>query len=940
MSANNDNTNHNDTTRTVKILGPNTEISHYKIVEKLGEGGMGEVYLANDTVLNRQVALKFLSPNFASDADFRARFMREARLAAALNHPNIITVHEVAECEGYIFIALEYVEGESIRELIDKNDLTIESSLDIIIQACDGLIAAHQSKLTHRDIKPANIIVDKDKRVRILDFGLAKSEGDAQLTQAGMTIGTVSYMSPEQGQGQQPDHRSDIFSLGVVFYEMITGRLPFKADNIPATLYSIVNDQPIPILELNPSLSSGFQTVIDKSLAKNLNDRYQDASEFRRDLLSIKEPDRREQSAIYNGTGLKPILQSLAVLYLRNLGSPDDEHLCYGLTEDLIVDLTRIGSIRVASMRSVMRYKEVDAELEEIGEKLNVGMILDGSIHKSESTIRISAQLVNVRNGENVWARRWEEPIENLPKIKKGLADGISDALQLDQSVIDRAQIGKSIIKDAGAYENYLKAKFHFSRKKERSDVDIALGLYNLALKEEPDLLAAKAGIAEIMIYNGDLAGAKPELDSALEVARSRNNRASEAEILRLLADLQAKQSNWKMAQKTAEDALKVSIESKDLAGEASTLGILISILQPQAKFDEAIVHFDRVLEISRQLDDKEKIAEALKNMGIAYSRTGDYERALSLYDECLELARQDDKLSLQASCLSNIGNVYYFRGDFESAYKHYEESMKMAVQIGDKSLSARQNLNMGLIQLQNGNHKEGEQLLDSAAAIFEELGDQSNYALALVNLSQAQLTLGDIKLAVKSSEKALKIAREIGNPLVETGSLIQLGSACFFDRDIDKAIEYYQKALEIAENSNMNRNVAHIHLALVYICFYCKDYKDCRTHATRALAVAREIGDKTAIILSNAGLGAITACEGLFNTGLKQLEDAHRSIEKIGNRQLSIHLKAMLGEVLLKHGKTDNDEKEGLTLLEDALSLAKEYELAPETKLIKEIMS
>ncbi len=937
MDANND---QGDITRAIVVLAPGAEISHYAITRKLGAGGMGEVYLARDKMLGRSVALKFLSPNFASDNVFRERFMREARLAAGLNHPNIITVHEVAEYEGRIFIALEYVEGTSLRDLIDDHSLTFQSCLDIMIQICDGLAAAHQARLIHRDIKPGNIILDRNKRVRILDFGLAKAEGDIQLTQAGMTIGTISYMSPEQGQGQQPDQRGDLFSLGIVFYEMLTRKLPFAGDNIPATLYKIVNDRPRPVTEISPDLPAELQEIIDKILAKNPDDRYQNATALKNDLARLKEPSRSASSMIYSRADLKPAVRSLAVLYLRNLGSPDDEYLSYGLTEDLIVDLTRIGSIRVASMRAIMKYKDSDAELDELAEKLNVGLILDGSIHKAGDVIRISASLADVATGENLWAKRWEEPFDNLPQIKKNLASGVSEALQLEQSVIERAQLGKTVIRDAGAYENYLKAKFHFSRKKDRSDVEIALGLYNLALREEPGLLAARAGIAEIMIYNGDFEGAAKELDSALEDARQRNRRADEAHLLDLMAGLHTRQSQWKQAKEFALEALKINKETEDLAGEAATLGILISILQPQAEFDEAILHFDRVLEISRRLDDKEKIAEALKSMGIAYSRKGDYERALSLYDECLEHSRQEDNFSMQASCLSNIGNVYYFRGNFDKAYEHYEKALTIAGRIGDKALSARQNLNMGLIQLQNGKHKEGAELLDSAGKMFDALGDRSSYALALANLSQARLTLGDMDGSMSAAMQSLEIARDIKNPLVETDALVQLGSTAFFKRDIEAALQYYQQALDIAENANMRRNTAHIHLALVSLCFYCKDYQQCRSHATKALSIAREIGEKTAMIMSNAGLGAITACEGLFNTGLRQLEEAYSGIEKLGNRQMTIHLMALLGEVLLVHGKTDKDKKEGRDRLEDALMLAKEQEIIPEVKLIEEILT
>lgn len=935
-----ENENREDATQAFTVIKPGAVLSKYEILRKLGAGGMGDVFLAHDSKLKRQVALKFLSPAFASDDTFSARFIREAQSAAALNHPNVVTIFEVAEYEGHIFIAMEYVEGKSLRDLIDGGHLTYNSGLAAAIQICDGLGAAHQARLVHRDIKPLNIIVDAGDRVRILDFGLAKAEDDMHLTQAGMTIGTVNYMSPEQGKGEEADCKSDIFSLGIVLYEMFTGQLPFKKGNIPSTIYSIVNDQPEPITKHNSTLPAVLQDIINKALAKDPTQRYTSVLDLKNDLLQLQGSSRISQyGAVQPVAAVAPKVKSLAVLYLRNLGSEEDEFLSYGITEDLIVDLTRIGSVRVASMRSILKYKDSEAELEEIAAKLNVDMILDGSIHKAGNSIRISAQLVDVHSGENLWAERWQESSENLPQIKQALADGISRALDIGNTVIMQADIGKPEARDAGAYENYLKAKYNFNHKKDRSDVNIALGLYSLAIKEEPSLLAAKVGIAEIMIYNGDFTSAEIELESALKVALQRNLRADHVDILRLLAQLYVKQSIWTRAQEYCEKALELAREMGDLAGEAAALGIMISILQPQAKFDEAILLFDRVLEISRQLDDQEQVAEALKNMGIAYSRKGDYEQALDLYNECLEMARSRENLSLQASCLSNIGNVNYYRSRFDLAFQHYEQALEISIKIGDKALSARQNLNMGLIHLMTGKYKDGLKLLDQAAESFKGMADRGNYALTLVNISQARLTLGEFESAVSAAREALDIAREIHHPLVETDALVQIGSAYFFNRDIEPAVKHFQMALEIAEKSNMSRNIAHIHLALVNICYYCKDFDNCRNHATKALSISREIGEKTAMILSNAGLAAINACEGLYSTGLKKLQDAYNEIEKVGNQQMSIHLKALLGEILLKHGKSDKDKNDGREMLHAAHSLAIDKGLVPEIKLIDEIM-
>ncbi|MEW5925759.1 MAG: tetratricopeptide repeat protein, partial [Candidatus Zixiibacteriota bacterium] len=245
-----------------------------------------------------------------------------------------------------------------------------------------------------------------------------------------------------------------------------------------------------------------------------------------------------------------------------------------------------------------------------------------------------------------------------------------------------------------------------------------------------------------------------------------------------------------------------------------------------------------------------------------------------------------------------------------------------------------------GLIHLLTGKYKDGLKLLDQAALCFKNMADRGNYALTLVNISQARLTLGESEPAIEAAREALEIAREIHHPLVETDALVQIGSAYFFNREIDEAVRHFQLALEIAEKSNMSRNIAHIHLALVNICYYCKDFEKCRNHATKALSISREIGEKTAMILSNAGLAAINACEGLYSTGLKKLHDAYQEIEKIGNDQMAIHLKALLGEILLNQGKTDRDKVEGKELLHTARSRAFEKGLIPEIKLIDEMLA
>jgi len=285
-----------DKTRTYAPLTNGTVVSHYRIIEKIGAGGMGEVYLAEDTELNRKVALKFLPSHLCQDADCRARFKREAQAAAKLSHPNIVTIYEVGEYNGRPFFAMEHLEGQTLRELIRQRDIPLSQAVDIAIQLCEGLQEAHERGIVHRDIKPANIIIDKKERCKVLDFGLAAVKGEGRITRTGSTLGTVHYMSPEQSRGEQVDHRTDLFSLGVVLYEMVAGQVPFRGDSDPAILHAIAYDDPEPLARYRREVSEDLQRVIDKALTKDKSERYQHADEVLADLRRLRKDSAKVSS--------------------------------------------------------------------------------------------------------------------------------------------------------------------------------------------------------------------------------------------------------------------------------------------------------------------------------------------------------------------------------------------------------------------------------------------------------------------------------------------------------------------------------------------------------------------------------------------------------------------------------------------------------------------
>src|SRR5574341_1251195 len=422
-------------------------ISHYKILEKIGEGGMGVVYKAQDTKLDRTVALKFLPEHLLYDPTAKARFIQEAKGASAINHPNISTIYEIDEAGGKSFIAMEYIDGKPLNEWLEKKELSTSEVLEVAMQICEGLNRAHQSEIVHRDIKPENIVVAKDGLVKILDFGLAKLKGASKLTQTGMTTGTVAYMSPEQAQNEEVDQRSDIFSLGVVLYEMLAKRVPFEGKHSAAIIYSIINEKPQPLTRFNNKVPLKLQEIVDKTLAKEKGERYQHADELLADLKRC----RRELGQ--DTVATKKDKKGVAVLYFENLSSDSEsDYFSAGITEDILTDLSKIESIRVASRNAVLPYKGKPVDIPQLGKKLNVDAVLEGSVRKAGNRIRISAQLIDTQEGFHLWAERYDREIKEVFDLQEEIAKKIASALRIKLSDKEEEKIAQKYKGDLQAY--------------------------------------------------------------------------------------------------------------------------------------------------------------------------------------------------------------------------------------------------------------------------------------------------------------------------------------------------------------------------------------------------------------------------------------------------------------------------------------------------------
>lgn len=613
------------------------KLLHYEITAKLGEGGMGVVFKARDTRLKRDIAIKFLPRKNAAGAAERRRFEAEASAAAALNHPNIAHVYAIEEADGEVFIVMEYVAGRELRELIADGPLTVSRTRELGLQIAQALKAAHDRGIVHRDIKSANIMVGNDDRLKIMDFGLARVRGETRLTRSGMTMGTPDYMSPEQVRGEDVDQRTDIWSFGVVMYEMLTGERPFKGGYEQAVMYSILNTEPQPPAALTPGLPPEVDAMVMKALARTREQRWQNMDQVIQALDGVKSSDSGELLRRATPTPRFDIdrdrLPSVAVLPFVNMSNdPENEFFADGITEDVIAHLAKIRALRVTSRTSVMAFKKREQNLREIGAALGVEAIVEGSVRRAGRRVRIVAQLIDPHTDEHLWAETYNRDMDDIFEIQSDVALQIVTSLRAELSMADRSRIGERPTTDVVAYELYLQGR-HYMTTWTSDGIQKGLSFFERAIARDPSFALAHAAMAHahsqlaLEGFRGvspseSYAKAQASIDRALAIDSNNAEAHGIQGQLKLIRDI-----DWQGAEAEFRTALRLSPGSADAYDH---LGWLCS---SQRRFDEALELF----RIARDLDPlvhKTDYANELLRAGRHKQALAEAEQIVAAYPE------------------------------------------------------------------------------------------------------------------------------------------------------------------------------------------------------------------------------------------------------------------------------------------------------------------
>jgi len=682
-------------------------VSHYKVTEKLGEGGMGVVYKAEDIKLKRIVALKFLLPDAVGSPEHKARFLLEAQAAAALDHPNICTIYEIDEFEGQPFLVMAYIDGKSVKEKVRSGPLEPQEATEIAIAVARGLADAHEKGMVHRDIKSANILVTGKRQAKITDFGLALLAERTQITLVGTTLGTVSYMSPEQARGERVDPRADIWALGVVVYEMVTGELPFRGEREAAVVHAILYETPAAPGSLRAGLPEGFERLLSRALAKNLSERYSRIEEMLADLEALRRyvettstmtgsygwGQQRQRRRRYLWAGVaallvlgagagawlwfgvwrqkaaarQPAFVSIAVLPLENLSrDPEQEYFTEGMTRALIAHLAKIRALRVVSRTSVLQYKGSKRPIREIARELTVDAVVEGSVLRAGDKVSITAQLIAASTEQVLWAESYERDARDVLALQSEVARAIAHEIRIKLTPQEDAGLSAAAATvNPQAYEAYLKGRHYWNRRTEEG-LKKGMELFQRAIAEDPKYAPSYAGVADswfLLAWSGAVAPreAMPKAkEAALEALKINDNLA---EALNSLAGVrQLYEWDWK----GAEEAFRRAIDLDPGYADAHHRYAMI-LLGPLGRMEEAAAEMRR----AQDLDPLSLVIRTNFGRPLYYSRK--FDEAIQHYRSTIEL----DPSFFRAYW--ELGRVYEQKGMCREALEAFEQAKALS---------------------------------------------------------------------------------------------------------------------------------------------------------------------------------------------------------------------------------------------------------------------
>ncbi|MGB6340807.1 MAG: protein kinase [Candidatus Aminicenantaceae bacterium] len=673
-------------------------ISHYKILEKIGEGGMGVVYKAEDMKLRRTVALKFLPAELTRDEEAKERFVQEAQAAAAIDHPNICIIYEINESEGKTFISMAYIKGQSLKEKIASGPVELEEVLDIAIHTAEGLKEAHENGIVHRDIKPANIMLTKKGQVKIMDFGLAKLSWGVDLTKTATIMGTVAYMSPEQASGEKADQRTDIWSLGCVLYEMLAGQRPFKGTHDQAAIYSIMNEEPEPVSSLRKDIPVGFEMILHACLQKDPRNRYRDMEALLSDLRSIDLEDKTQILTAVRALDEPP---SIAVLPFVNMSAdPENEYFSDGLSEAIINSLTKIKGFKVVARTSAFSFKGKDVDIRDIGKQLDVNKVLEGSVQKAGNRLRITAQLINVSDGYHLWSERFDRNMDDVFAIQDEISLAIVDNLKLNLLKGEKTKLIKRYTNDSEAYSFYLKGRYFYNKRTEE-DMKRSVEYFERALEKDPKFALPYAGLADAYATFGFYHW------WPFEEARSKSK---EFALKGLEVDdtvgethgayasyLAWSEYRWAEAENEFEKAIELS------PSDVEARHMYAHLLECSGRFDEAIAEMGMALEL-------EPLSIILNHcMGNILFFSGDNKGAIDMFQKTIEM---DPSFPIQYFWL---GRVYLHIGELQKAIEIFEKGTKFP------AVNAIVSGGWGLAYALAGRDEDAKKILDQLEKLSKE---------------------------------------------------------------------------------------------------------------------------------------------------------------------------------------------------------------------------